>query len=96
MARSLNEKSQEINKYLKEIENLKIMHSQELYILKKREKKQWGSFCFFVQEIILPPKFQIPRIYLINLQFPFTQLASACELLQSCAAAKSVTLLYYY
>lgn len=40
MARSLNEKSQEINKYLKEIENLKIMHSQELYILKKREKKQ--------------------------------------------------------
>ena len=27
------------NKYQKEIENLKLMQAQELYILKKREKK---------------------------------------------------------
>ncbi|KAL4432626.1 hypothetical protein ABPG74_004919 [Tetrahymena malaccensis] len=35
----IKEKEQEINKYKRELENLKLMHSQELYILKKNAKK---------------------------------------------------------
>ncbi|EWS72674.1 hypothetical protein TTHERM_000729097 (macronuclear) [Tetrahymena thermophila SB210] len=35
----IKEKEQEINKYKRELENLKLMHSQELYILKKNQKK---------------------------------------------------------
>ena len=36
----LQEKEQQLAKTLKQIENLKLQHSQELYILKLKEKKQ--------------------------------------------------------
>ena len=43
MERIKKEKLDEIKLYKREIENLKLMHNQELYILKMKEKKWFNE-----------------------------------------------------